>query len=84
VSLTRWIDARRAAAALLTAAAADDRDEAAVILGCELREGHAAATAWSLAQWFSWELRVHGVDPERYGAEIIAGSVRDEAREAGP
>ena len=78
------IDARRAAAALLAAAAADDRDQAAVILGCEPREDHRAGTAWALAQWFSWELRVRGIDPERYAAEIIAGSVRDEAREAGP
>jgi len=84
VSRTEWIDARRAAAALLAAAAADDRDQGAAILGCEPREDRRAAMAWQLAQQFSWELRAHGVDPERYAADIIAGSVADEAREAGP
>jgi hypothetical protein len=84
VSRAEWIDARRAAAALLAAVADDDPGQAAAILGAEPGQDHAAGIAWALAQWFSWELRAHGTDPERYAAQIIAGSVRDEARGAGP
>jgi hypothetical protein len=79
------LDAERAALALVAAAADRDRQAAAAILGRGWRTSRRASVAWLLAVWLAGALRRLGHDdPAAAAREVIAASVADEARRAGP
>lgn len=78
-------DEHRAALALLAAVADRRDDDVTAILGRGWRTDRRAALARQLAVWLAGTLRRIGVaDPAEIARDVIADSIADEARRAGP
>jgi hypothetical protein len=78
-------DQYRATLALLAAAVDGTDADVTAILGRGWRSSRRAVIAWTLAQWLAGALRRLGHDdPAEAARRVIAESVADEARGAGP